>query len=228
MSAPAADTVEVEPRGAADAAVVWMHGLGADAHDFESLVPELELEPDARVRFVFPNAPVRPVTINAGHSMRAWFDVAGFDRRSPQDERGIRESHAAIAALVERERERGVEAARILVAGFSQGGAMALFSGLRFPERLGGVVALSTYLPLAGALHAEAHAANAGLPVFMAHGTFDPIVPMVLGEESRDALQARGYAVEWHAYPMPHSVSAEAVADLRRFLLSVLRRAPKP
>ena len=228
MSAPAADTVEVEPRGTADAAIVWLHGLGADAHDFEPLVPELDLSPDASVRFVFPNAPVRQVTINAGHRMRAWFDVAGFDRRSPQDEQGIRESHAAIAALVARERARGIGPARILVAGFSQGGAMALFSGLRSPERLGGVVALSSYLPLAGTLQAEAHPANAGLSVFMAHGTFDPIVPMTLGEASRDALRGQGFAVEWHGYPMPHSVSAEEVADLRRFLLSVLRRAPKP
>jgi phospholipase/carboxylesterase len=228
VSAPAPDTVEVEPRGAADAAVVWMHGLGADAHDFEPLAPELDLAPEAHLRFVFPNAPVRPVTINAGHRMRAWFDVAGFDRRAPQDERGIRESHAAVSALVERERGRGIDAARILVAGFSQGGAMALFSGLRFPERLGGVVALSTFLPLADRLAAEAHPANAALPVFMAHGRFDPIVPIALGEASRDALSGHGYAVEWHSYPMPHSVSADEVAELRRFLLSVLRRAPKP
>jgi phospholipase/carboxylesterase len=228
VSAPAPDTVEIEPRAPADAAVVWMHGLGADAHDFESLVPELDLEPEVPVRFVFPNAPVRPVTINGGHRMRAWFDVAGFDRRAPQDERGIRESHAAVQALVERERGRGIAAARILVAGFSQGGAMALFSALRFPERLGGVVALSTFLPLAETLPAEAHPANAQLPVFMAHGRFDPIVPMPLGEASRDALAALGFAVEWHSYPMPHSVAPEEVVDLRRFLLSVLRSAPKP
>ena len=228
MSAPAPDTVELEPRAPADAAVVWMHGLGADAHDFEALVPELRLEPEVPVRFVFPNAPVRPVTINGGQRMRAWFDVSGFDRRAPQDERGIRESHAAVAALVARERDRGIAAARILVAGFSQGGALALFSGLRFPERLGGVVALSTFLPLAETLPAEAHPANAGLPVFMAHGRFDPIVPLALGEASRDALSGQGFAVEWHSYPMPHSVSAEEVAHLRRFLLSVLGRAPKP
>jgi phospholipase/carboxylesterase len=228
VSPPAPDTVELEPREPADAVVVWMHGLGADAHDFESLVPELALEPQARVRFVFPNAPARPVTINGGHRMRAWFDVTGFDRRAPQDERGIRESDALVAALVRRERERGIAASRILLAGFSQGGAMALFTGLRFPERLGGILALSTFLPLADTLAAEAHPANAGVPVFMAHGSHDPIVPLALGEASRDRLRERGYAVAWHGYPMPHSVCAEEVVDLRDFLLALLGRAPKP
>jgi phospholipase/carboxylesterase len=228
VSAPRLETVELEPRTAADAAVVWMHGLGADAHDFESLVPELKLETLASVRFVFPNAPVRPVTINGGHRMRAWFDVAGFDRRSPQDERGIRESHEAIGALVRRERERGIAASRILIAGFSQGGAMALHSGLRFGERLGGVVALSTFLPLADTLPAEADPASAALRVFMAHGRFDPIVPHALGEASCEKLRSLGCVVDWHSYPMPHSLCADEVADLRRFVLAVLEPAPKP
>jgi phospholipase/carboxylesterase len=201
-----------------------MHGLGADAHDFESLVPELGLA-RAAVRFVFPNAPVRPVTINGGHRMRAWFDVAGFDARAPQDERGIRESHEAVSVLVKRERERGIPAARILIAGFSQGGAMALFTGLRFAERLGGIVALSTFLPLADTAAAEALPANAALPVFMAHGRLDPIVPQPLGESSRDTLRALGCAVDWHSYPMPHSVCADEVADLRAWLTGVLEAA---
>jgi len=226
VSAVRLETFELEPPRPADAAVVWMHGLGADAHDFESLVPELGLEASAAVRFVFPNAPVRPVTINGGHRMRAWFDVAGFDRRAPQDERGIRESHEAISALVARERERGIPASRILVAGFSQGGAMALFTGLRFAERLGGVVALSTFLPLADTAAAEAHPANAALRVFMAHGRFDPIVPQPLGESSREALRALGCAVDWHSYPMPHSVCADEVSDLRSWLAGVLEAAP--
>jgi len=228
VSALSLEAVELEPQAPADAAVVWMHGLGADGHDFESLVPELRLGTSPAVRFVFPHAPVRPVTINGGQRMRAWFDVAGFDRRAPQDERGIRESAEAIGALVKRERERGIGASRILIAGFSQGGAMALHTALRWPERLGGIVALSTYLPLADRLPAELHPANAGLPVFMAHGQFDPILPQALGEASRDTLRSHGYAVDWHSYPMPHSVCLEEASDLRRFVLSVLEPAPKP
>ena len=222
MSALPLETVELEPSSTAQAAVVWMHGLGADGHDFESLVPELQLPPSLAVRFVFPHAPVRPVTINGGHRMRAWYDVAGFDRRAAQDERGIRESAEAIGALVKRERERGIAASRILVAGFSQGGAMALFTALRWPERLGAIVALSTYLPLADTLRDELHPANAGVPIFMAHGQLDAVLPQSLGEASRDALRVLGCTVDWHSYPMPHSVCLEEIADLRRFLLSVL------
>jgi phospholipase/carboxylesterase len=217
------DAVEVDPRtNAADAAVVLMHGLGADGHDFESLVPELRLPPSASVRWVFPHAPVRPVTINGGYRMRAWYDITAIDRRVPEDEAGIRASAEAIGALVRRERERGVPAGRIVLAGFSQGGAMALFTALRWPERLGGVVGLSCYLPLAAALPAEAHPANAAVPVFMAHGTMDPIVPPALGEGTRDILRSRGYDVEWHEYPMPHSVCAPEVGDLRAWLLRAL------
>jgi len=222
VSALPLETVELEPSSTAQAAVVWMHGLGADGHDFESLVPELQLPPSLAVRFVFPHAPVRPVTINGGHRMRAWYDVAGFDRRAAQDERGIRESAEAIGALVARERERGIAASRILVAGFSQGGAMALFTALRWPERLGAILALSTYLPLADTLRDELHPANAGVPIFMAHGQLDAVLPQSLGEASRDALRVLGCTVDWHSYPMPHSVCLEEIADLRRFLLSVL------
>jgi phospholipase/carboxylesterase len=216
------ETVEVEPRAAADAAVVLMHGLGADGHDFESLVPELRLPPSPSIRWVFPHAPVRPVTINGGCRMRAWYDIVGLDRHAPEDEAGIRESSRAVLDLVRRERERGLDASRIVLAGFSQGAAVALFTALRSPERLAGVAALSTYLPLAATLEREAHPANAAVPVFMAHGTFDPLVPPALGEGSRDLLRSRGYDVEWHEYPMPHSVCADEVADLRAWLLRAL------
>jgi phospholipase/carboxylesterase len=216
------ETVEVEPRAAADAAVLLMHGLGADGHDFESLVPELRLPESPSVRWVFPHAPMRPVTINGGVRMRAWYDIVALDRSAPEDEAGIRSSADALVALVRRERERGIDAGRIVLAGFSQGGAMALFTALRWPERLGGVVALSCYLPLAATLPAEAHPANAAVPVFMAHGTFDPLVPPALGESSRDFLRSRGHDVEWHTYPMPHSVCADEVQDLRDWLLRAL------
>lgn len=222
MSAPRLETVEIEPRLAADAAVVWMHGLGADGHDFESLVPQLRLPAGPAIRFVFPHAPVRPVTINGGQRMRAWYDVATFDRRAPQDAAGIRASSLAIGALVTRERERGIPAERIVVAGFSQGGAMALYLGPRWHERLAGVMALSTWLPLADTLAAEAHPANASVPVLMAHGSHDPIVPQAAGEASRDALRALGYGVEWRSYPMPHAVCAQEVEDIRGWLLRIL------
>ncbi len=222
MSGRSLDAVEVEPPAAPDAAVVLMHGLGADGHDFESIVPEMRLPASASIRWVFPHAPVRPVTINAGSRMRAWYDIAGLDRRSPEDDAGIRDSARAVHDLVHRERDRGIDSSRIVVAGFSQGGALALFAALRWPERLAGVAALSTYLPLATTLGKEAHPANAAVPVFMAHGTYDSLVAPELGRGSRDLLRAQGYDVEWHEYPIPHSVSAEEVADLREWLLRVL------
>jgi phospholipase/carboxylesterase len=222
VSADLLETVEVEPGTAADAAVVLMHGLGADGHDFESLVPELRLPASPAVRWVFPHAPVRPVTINGGYRMRAWYDIVAIDRAAAEDEYGIRRSAEEIGALVRRERERGIPAERIVLAGFSQGGAMALHAALRWPERLGGVVALSCYLPLAAHLAAEAHPANAAVPVFVAHGTMDPIVPKALGESSRDLLRSRGYDVEWREYPMPHSVCGPEIEHLRAFLLRVL------
>jgi len=222
VSAVSLETVEVEPNGRADAAVVLMHGLGADGHDFESLVPELQLPASPSVRWVFPHAPLRRVTLNGGMRMRAWYDILALDRQAAEDEAGVRQSAEDIRALVRRERERGISADRIVLAGFSQGGAMALFTALRSPERLGGVLALSTYLPLAAALEKEAHPANAAVPVFMAHGTFDPVVPLSLGEGSRDLLRGRGYDVEWRTYAMPHSVCADEVEDLREWLLRVL------
>jgi phospholipase/carboxylesterase len=216
------DTVEIEPKNPADAAVVLLHGLGADGHDFESLVPELRLPARPAIRWIFPHAPVRAVTLNGGMRMRAWYDILGLDRRAAQDERGIRESAETAAALVRRETERGVRSDRIVLAGFSQGGAIALFAGLRHPERLAGILALSTYLPLDTTLAAEAHPANAAVPVFQAHGRFDNVVPLALGQGTRDLLSARGYDLDWRTYPMPHSLSAEEVGDIHAWLLKVV------
>jgi phospholipase/carboxylesterase len=216
---PPLETVEVEPTGEADSAVVLMHGLGADGHDFEPVVPEFGLR---GARWVFPHAPVRPVTINGGYPMRAWYDITGLDRRSPEDEAGLAASASAVRALVERELARGIPADRIVLAGFSQGGALALHTALRHPVRLGGVLALSTYLPLASRLSSEAHPANAAVPIFMAHGVYDMVVPPALAEGSRDALRERGYEVEWRTYPVPHSVCAEEIADARAWLLRAL------
>jgi phospholipase/carboxylesterase len=214
--------VEIEPETSADGAVILMHGLGADGHDFETLVFELKLPSESALRWVFPHAPVRPVTLNGGMPMRAWFDILSLDHRSREDEAGIRRSAEGIRELIGRERERGIPAERIVLAGFSQGGAMALHTALREPERLAGVLALSTYLPLGDTLEAEAHPANAAVPIFQAHGTADPIVPISLGEGSRDRLRARGYEVDWRTYAMPHSVCADEVSDIREWLLGVV------
>jgi phospholipase/carboxylesterase len=203
-----------QPRGT----VIWMHGLGADGWDFVPLVRELPLPGDLELRFVFPHAPVRPVTINNGFEMRAWYDITQNDLARVPDEGGIRESQAAVERLIDRERERGVDPARIVLAGFSQGGAIALQAGLRYKERLAGIVALSTYLPLEDSLDREAAAANKPTPIFMAHGTQDPIIPLQLAERSREALRMRGYNVEWHSFPMPHSVCGEEVEALGAFL----------
>ncbi len=216
------ETVEVDPGTTADSAVVLMHGLGADGHDFEPVARELRLGPGRAVRWVFPHAPVRPVTINGGFRMRAWYDILGFDRSAVEDEEGIRESAAAIRALVEREKQRGISADRIVLAGFSQGGAMALYTAPREPQRLAGVLALSTYLPLPQKLGQEAHPANAAVPVFMGHGTWDNVVPLVLGERSRDLLRSHGYDVAWHTYPIPHSVCPEEIEHVHDWLLRVL------
>jgi phospholipase/carboxylesterase len=220
-SRQALETVEIEPAAPADAAIVLMHGLGADGHDFEPLAGELGLGPAPAVRWVLPHAPFRSVTINRGFRMRAWYDIASLDG-SAEDEGGIVESARAIRGLIARERERGIASDRIVVAGFSQGGALALHTALREPSRLAGVIALSTYLPLASKLEREAHPANAAVPVFMAHGSHDPVLPFVLGQRSCELLRARGYDVDWHTYPMAHSVCAEEIAALRDWLARVL------
>ena len=199
-------------------AVIWMHGLGADGHDFVPVVKELGLPPERPIRFIFPHAPMRPVTINGGHVMRAWYDIAldGVARRA--DAQGIRESQAAIEALIERENERGIPSERIVLAGFSQGGAIALQTALRHRTRLAGVLALSTYLPLAETLAAEAASANAAVPIFMAHGSQDEVIPIAMATESRHRLEALGYPVEFHTYPMPHSVCMEEIGAIGRWL----------
>jgi phospholipase/carboxylesterase len=211
------EAIEIETGPRPDACVIWMHGLGADGHDFEPVVPELGLPERLRIRFVFPHAPIRPVTINAGMRMRAWYDILQLGG-GPEDEAGVRASQAAIEKLIEREKSRGVGAARIVLAGFSQGGAIALQAGLRHPEPVAGIVALSTYLPLAAKLPAERSAANAAVPIFMAHGVYDPMIAIARAQASREALAALGYRVEWREYPMPHSVCGEEIADIGAWL----------
>ena len=198
--------------------IIWLHGLGADGHDFAPIVPELVDPAWPALRFVFPHAPVRPVTINNGMSMRAWYDITGFDLTSRQDEAGIRASIAETEALIAREHERGVPSERIILAGFSQGGAIALSAGVRHAQKLAGIVALSTYLPISATVATERHAANAATPIFWGHGTADPVVVLQRGSDSRNALQALGYTVDWHTYPMAHAVCAEEIGDLRHWL----------
>ncbi|MGH8124903.1 MAG: alpha/beta hydrolase [Rhodanobacteraceae bacterium] len=196
-------------------AVIWLHGLGADGHDFEPIVPQLVRPEWPALRFVFPHAPVRPITLNGGLPMRAWYDIAGFDLAQRQDDSGIRRSIEDVEALIAVEIERGVPARDIVLAGFSQGGAVALAAALRHARKLAGIVALSTYLPIAEATAGECSGANATTPIFMGHGAFDPVVPQSLGERSRDRLRAWGYAVDWHGYPMAHQVCPQEIADLQ-------------
>jgi phospholipase/carboxylesterase len=216
------DTIELETGPNPAAAVIWMHGLGADAHDFEPVLPILDFGPSRPVRYVFPNAPVRPVTLNGGMAMRAWYDLLSMDRNAPEDEAGIRDSASGIEALIEREVARGIASSQIVMAGFSQGGAMALFTALRCPRPLAGVLALSTYLPLAGAVFEERTDANAKLPIFMAHGELDDVVPINFARNSRKRLTQLGHEVEWREYPMPHSVSPEELLHIKAFLDRVL------
>ena len=203
-------------------AVIWLHGLGADGNDFLPIVPELVDPKWPPLRFVFPHAPVRPITINGGMAMRAWYDISGQEIAQRQDETGIRSSIVLLEELIEREIARGIPGENIFLAGFSQGGAIVLAGGIRHAQRLGGIVALSTYLPMAEKTDAEASAANRATPIFMAHGMLDPTISHALGEMSRDYLVQRGFAVAWHAYPMAHQVCMEEIADLRTWLGSRL------
>lgn len=214
------ESLELITSPAPDASVIWLHGLGADGHDFEPIVPELGLA-DMALRFVFPHAPVQPVTINGGMEMRAWYDIKDQAIRR-EDESGVRQSQAGIEALIAREKQRGVAASRIVLAGFSQGGAIALQTGLRHAERLAGILALSTYLPLPDTLAAEAQAANRAIPIFMAHGSADPVIQLPKAAASRDALRQAGYTVDWHEYRMQHSVCMEEVRDIAAWLRTVL------
>jgi phospholipase/carboxylesterase len=214
-------TVEQTVGANPDAAVIWMHGLGADGHDFAPIVPALALPASLSVRFVFPHAPVRPVTINNGMPMRAWYDIFSLGG-GPEDEQGLRASQRQIEALIARERARGIAAGRIVLAGFSQGGAVALMTGLRHGERLAGVMALSTYLPLAAKLGEERQTQNADVPIFMAHGEDDAVINISRAVSSRDALLALRYPVEWANYTMGHAVCPEEVADIGGWLGRVL------
>jgi phospholipase/carboxylesterase len=222
MSAALLATVEVETGPNPDGSVIWLHGLGADGHDFETAVPALVTPGMRALRFVFPHAPMRAVTLNAGARMRAWYDVRGFDRNAAQDESGVRDSDAAIRALIRRENERGIATERIVLAGFSQGGAMALFTGTRLGQQLAGIIGLSCYLLLAASFAAERHAANQSTPIFLAHGSVDAVIDLRLGEKTRALLEGAGYAVQWHSYPMPHAVCAEELAAIAAFLRRVL------
>jgi phospholipase/carboxylesterase len=216
-------TIDIETAPNPGASVILLHGLGADGNDFVPLAHELDLHAVGPVRFVFPHAPTRPVTINAGYVMRAWYDILSLDSPQPrEDEAGLRESQALVDSLIEREKARGVAARRIVLAGFSQGCAMTLMTGLRHDERLAGLVGLSGYLPLAAKAEAERHGANADVPIFLAHGSIDPVIPIARARASRDALVALGHEVEWHEYPMPHSVCEQELADLQRWLLRTL------
>ena len=219
------DAVEINPVLPPRASIIWLHGLGADGHDFEPLIPQLDIVDSLGVRVVLPHAPRRRVTINGGMSMPAWYDITAMDFSRGQDVAGIRASEAQLRALIARETGLGIPASHVLLAGFSQGGAIALHTGLRYPEPLAGILALSTYLPLEELLDAERSAANRQIPIMLAHGTQDPVVPLQLAEQSRERLQQAGYHVDWHTYSMPHAVYPEEVVDVRRWLVQRLGAA---
>ena len=222
MEAELLPCIEIETGPDPSASVIWLHGLGADGNDFVPIVPELRLPSGLSIRFVFPHAPVRPVTINNGFRMRAWYDISAADLNSRADMAGVQQSQRQLEALIERERQRGTPASRIVAAGFSQGGAIALYAGLRHAERLAGIVALSTYLIASDRLAAEAAAPNRGAAIFMGHGTADPIVRFEWGNASRQLLASAGYQVEWHTYRMEHSVCMEEINAVSAWLQRVL------
>ena len=215
------ETIEIETGRSPAAAVIWLHGLGADGHDFEPVVAELRLPDRLSIRFVFPHAPIRPVTLNQGMRMRAWYDILRLGGGA-EDEAGIRASEQLLVQLIRREGERGIAPSRVVLAGFSQGGAIALQTTMRFPEPLAGTLALSTYLPLAAKASAERTPASTATPIFMAHGSYDPMIALENAQRSREVLTGLGYRIEWHEYPMPHSVCAEEIADIAAWLARVL------
>lgn len=216
------ETIEIETRPSPSHSIIWLHGLGADGNDFVPVVKQLRL-PNLGIRFIFPHAPMMPVTINGGFVMRAWYDILETGlARTAEDERGLRASQARINVLLEKEADRGVPPSRVVIAGFSQGGAMALQTGLRYPGKLAGIMVLSGYLPLASTLSQERSAANQTTPIFMAHGIHDDIVPESLGTASRDMLRRDGYDVEWHHYPMMHNVCDQELVDVSTWLSRIL------
>ena len=216
------EAVEIETGRNPTGTVLWLHGLGADGHDFAPIVPQL-VEPHERpLRFIFPHAPVRPVTINGGMAMRAWYDILGFGRGFPHDDVGIRAADGEVRALIERENQRGIATNRIVLGGFSQGGAISLFSGPRYPQKLAGIMGLSCYMLLEDSLPVERTRANYSTPIFLAHGNQDPVVDFRRGTEAKQLLEAGGYPVEWHAYTMPHSVCPQEIVDIANWLRKVL------
>lgn len=217
------DAVLIPAPGTHTATVIWLHGLGADGNDFVPIVPHLGLAPDHGLKFLFPNAPVRPVTLNMGMEMRAWYDIKELSAEGREDAEGMAESAKRIEGIIADERDAGIEPGRIVLAGFSQGGAVALHTALGYPATLGGLIALSTYLPLRQQFAEHRHAANAGLPIFMAHGSADPVVPASFGELSKDALVEQGYAVDWQTYPMQHQVCMEEIEAIGHYLRQRLR-----
>lgn len=223
MSVP--EPVIIETGSNPAGSVIWLHGLGADGHDFEPIVPELRLPADLALRFVFPHAPVRPVTVNGGMRMRAWYDILSFDGDGRADETGLRESSAMLLDLVDREIARGADPSRIVLAGFSQGAAVVMHVGLRYPTRLAGLMLLSTYMPLPGSFDTDVANSESAqprtVPVFMAHGTFDPVLPYALGKESAGLIEKAGYGVEWHEYPMAHGVCPEEILAISEWLQSI-------
>lgn len=212
------DAVVINPAQKPQACLIWLHGLGADGHDFEPLIPELRIVDEIGVRVVLPHAPPRPVTINGGMVMRAWYDVLSPDFRIAEDARGIRQSEQQLLALIDSEVANGIPAERIVLAGFSQGGAMVLHTGVRHPRRLAGILALSCYLPLLESLARESSAASRPVPIMMAHGVADPLIPLQLAQQSRDQLRQLGYLVDWYSYPMPHAVYPQEIQDIRDWL----------
>jgi len=224
MSAQTAtlQTIEIETAPSPTAAVIWLHGLGADGNDFVPIVREIDLSGSQTIRFIFPTAPTMPVTINGGYAMRAWYDIFTPELVRREDEPGLRASQAMVEALIAKEKARGIPAERIVLAGFSQGCAMTLQTGLRHPEKLAGLMCLSGYLPLAGTTAAEANQANLATPIFMAHGRQDPVVVIARAEQSRDLLSTLGHQIEWHEYQMQHSVCQEEIDDIGQWLARVL------
>ncbi|QLH42068.1 MAG: alpha/beta fold hydrolase [Coxiellaceae bacterium] len=214
------DTVELKPTTPANASVIWLHGLGADGHDFVPIAQALPLPPNLAVRFIFPHAPVRPVTINGGFPMRAWFDIHGLTANSRYDLDGIQQMHATITDLIEQEIERGIPPQRIVLAGFSQGGAMALYTGLHYTKKLAGILGLSTFLPMPAELAAKLTAQP--IPIFLAHGDFDSVIPLSFAQTTAHQLQQLGYPVSWHTYPMQHEVCNQEILDVRKWLLATL------
>ena len=219
------ESIILNPPSPATACVIWMHGLGADGNDFVPMVPELGLPREHGVRFVFPNAPTMAVTINGGYVMRAWYDIASAEIDKRADVAGVRKSQAAVAEIIAEQRAQGIRANRIVLAGFSQGGVIALQTGLRYPEKLGGIMALSTYLACAETLGVEASSSNREIPILMVHGSLDPVIPIALAKLSKARLETHGYKINWHEYGMPHSVCAEEVEDIAAFLKRVLALA---